>query len=96
MDVTNPATLTADDTQTFTIPTRAIINADFMHGYNALNGHLVIYTHFADSRKKYFGRIYSVIPEKFGLAIYVKPCQGQGVSMVKPYHMSEMRLVGGE
>ena len=96
MDVTNTATLTADETQTFAIPTRAIINADFIHGYNALNQHLVVYRHVRDSRKLYFGRITHVIPGKYALDIYVEPCKGQGVTMVKPFHVTEVRLVGGE
>jgi hypothetical protein len=87
---------TPDDTERgLQLQTRAIVNADFIHGYNALNGHLVVYRHFNDSRKLYYGTIYSVIPETFSLAIYVKPQAGQGISLVKPYHMNELRLVEG-
>jgi len=93
MNVTQTATL--DDTQEFRLKTRPIVNADFTHGYNALNGHLVVYRHFRDSNHRYFGKIYSVFAEKYGLAIYVKPEPGQGLSLVKPYHISEVALFEG-
>lgn len=94
MDVTNTATLTADETQPITIPTRAITLADFQHGNEALNGSLVRYAAISNSRKLYFGHILYVTSRKLGIAIYVKPLDGYyDARLVKSFVMNDVRLV---
>lgn len=93
---TATAILTEDDTQQSPVlRTRAIVNADFTHGYNALNGSLVIYRHYSDSRKQYFGHILTAEAGKFGITVFVQPVPGMGISLVKSYHVSDVKLVGG-
>lgn len=91
-----PVTLTDADTQPINIPTRAITAADFHHGYDALNKHLVQYRHFSDSRKLYYGHIVAVTEGKFGLDIYVQPVKGYRYArLVKSFVMNDVRLVEG-
>lgn len=88
------STLTAEDTQEITIPTRAIVMADFQHGNNMLDGHLVQYAHHSNSRKLYYGHIAYVTSKKFGVAIYVKPLDGyREARLVKSFVMNDVRLV---
>jgi hypothetical protein len=86
----------ADDTQEIIIPTRAIVQADFMHGLEALNGHLVQYRHHSDSRKLYLGHIAYVTNYRRGIAIYVQPVKGyRDAKLMKSFVMGDVRLVGG-
>lgn len=89
------STLTADDTQQISIPTRAITMADFQHGYEALDGHLVQYRHFADSKKLYFGHIAYVTSRRHGIAIFVQPLEGyRDARLMKSFVMADVKLVG--
>lgn len=91
---TQTATLTADDTQPIIIPTRAILLADFQHGYEALNGHLVQYRHTSNNRKLYYGHILYVTSRKLGISIYVQPLKGyRDAHLVKSFVMNDVRLV---
>ncbi len=90
---TQNATLTEDDTQPAPVlKTRAIINADFIHGYAPLYGSLVQYRHIQSESRRYLGRITTITENKFGIEIYVEPLPGQGVKFVKPYHMNTVKI----
>ena len=91
---TQTATLTADETQPIIIPTRAIVQADFIHGLEALNGHLVQYPHNSNSRKLYYGHIAYVTSKRMGIAIYVTPLEGyRDARLMKSFVMGDVRLV---
>lgn len=91
---TQTAILTPADTQEIIIPTRAITLADFQHGLEALNGHLVQYPAISNSRKLYYGHILYVTNRKLGIAIYVEPLPGyRDARLVKSFVMGDVRLV---
>lgn len=87
--------ITEDDTAAAPVLcTRNIIPGDFIHDLKALDGHLVQYRHYSSESRTYLGRIVTVeLFEKFDTReAYIEPLPGQGVSMVKPYHISTVKL----